>query len=113
MRVPLFWLYEYCKPEMSVTELEHRLTMTGTKVEAVHAHGVNGLEHFMVGRVLSADRHPDADRLTVCTVDVGTGEDRTIVCGAPNVAAGQIVAVAEPGAVMPDGTRLKLSLIHI
>jgi phenylalanyl-tRNA synthetase beta chain len=107
MRVPLFWLYDYCKPELSLSELEHQLTMTGTKVEALHAHGVTALEHFMVGRVLSAERHPDADRLTVCTVDVGDGDARTIVCGAPNVAAGQIVAVAEPGAVMPDGTRLK------
>jgi phenylalanyl-tRNA synthetase beta chain len=107
MRVPLFWLHDYCDPGIPVAELEHQLTMTGTKVEAVHGHGVGALEHFLVGRVLSAERHPDADRLTVCTVDVGTGDERTIVCGAPNVAAGQIVAVAEPGAVMPDGTKLK------
>ena len=106
MRVPLFWLHDYCDPGISVTELEHLLTMSGTKVEAIHLHGVGALEHFLVGRVLSAERHPDADRLTVCTVDVGTGDERTIVCGAPNVAAGQIVAVAEPGAVMPDGTKL-------
>jgi len=107
MRVPLFWLHDYCDPGIGLAGLEHRLTMTGTKVEALHTHGVTALEHFLVGRVLSAERHPDADRLTVCTVDVGTGDERTIVCGAPNVAAGQIVAVAEPGAVMPDGTVLK------
>jgi phenylalanyl-tRNA synthetase beta chain len=107
MRVPLFWLHDYCDPGVGLAELEHRLTMTGTKVEALHTHGVTALEHFLVGRVLTATRHPDADRLTVCTVDVGTGDERQIVCGAPNVAAGQIVAVAEPGAVMPDGTRLK------
>ncbi|HEY6693099.1 MAG TPA: phenylalanine--tRNA ligase subunit beta [Solirubrobacteraceae bacterium] len=107
MRVPRFWLHDYCDPGIGLAELEHRLTMTGTKVEALHTHGVTALEHFFVGRVLTAERHPDADRLTVCTVDVGMGDERTIVCGAPNVAAGQIVAVAEPGAVMPDGTRLK------
>ena len=61
---------------------------------------------FVVGRVLEAEPHPDADRLTVCKVDVGAGEPEQIVCGAPNVAAGQIVAVARPGAVMPDGTKL-------
>ena len=107
MRVPLFWMHDYCDPGIPLADLEHQLTMTGTKVEAVHGHGVGALEHFLVGRVLSAEQHPDADRLTVCTVDVGSGDERTIVCGAPNVAAGQIVAVAEPGAVMPDGTKLK------
>jgi phenylalanyl-tRNA synthetase beta chain len=107
MRVPRFWLHDYCDPGIGLAELEHRLTMTGTKVEALHTHGVTALEHFFVGRVLAAEQHPDADRLTVCTVDIGTGDERTIVCGAPNVAAGQIVAVAEPGAVMSDGTRLK------
>ena len=73
--------------------------MTGTKVERIHRHGVGALEHFVVGKVLEAERHPDADRLTVCRVDVGDGEPAQIVCGAPNVAAGQTVAVARPGAV--------------
>ncbi|HEX2411115.1 MAG TPA: phenylalanine--tRNA ligase subunit beta, partial [Solirubrobacteraceae bacterium] len=107
MRVPLLWLRDYCDPPLDTHAIEHRLTMTGTKVEAVHRHGVDALEHFAVGRVLSAERHPDADRLTVCSVEVGEGDVRQIVCGAPNVAAGQIVAVAGAGAIMPDGSRLK------
>jgi phenylalanyl-tRNA synthetase beta chain len=113
MRVPVPWLREYCDPALDVHGVEERLTMTGTKVEAIHHHGVPSPDGFVVGRVLSAEQHPDADRLKVCTVDLGdTGEDgeptpATIVCGAPNVAAGQTVAVARPGAVMPDGTKLK------
>ena len=70
-------------------------------------HGVTALDYFVVGRVLTAEQHPDADRLTVCTVAIGEGDTAQIVCGAPNVAAGQTVAVASPGAVMPDGTKLK------
>jgi phenylalanyl-tRNA synthetase beta chain len=81
--------------------------MTGTEVARIHHHGVEELEHFVVGRVLTCAQHPNADRLRVCTVDVGTGTPSHIVCGAPNVAAGQTVAVAKPGAIMPDGTRLK------
>ena len=107
MRLPLFWLRDHCDPDLTPRALEERLTMTGTKVEAIHHHGVDALEHFVVGHVLEAIQHPNADRLRVCTVDVGAGEPQQIVCGAPNVAAGQIVAVARPGAVMPDGTRLK------
>src|SRR5688500_10777162 len=107
MRVPLIWLQDYCDPGLSTEELEHRLTMTGTKVEAVHRHGVGGLEHFAVGRVLSAERHPDADRLTVCRAGAGGGDVRRCAGGAPKVAAGRIVAGAGAGAVMPDGTKLK------
>lgn len=107
MRVPLQWLSEYCAPDLDVTGIEERLTMTGTKVEAVHHHGVDELDHFVVGRVLARASHPDADRLSVCRVDVGEDEPAEIVCGAPNVATGQTVAVARPGAVMPDGTRLR------
>ena len=81
--------------------------MTGTKLEALHRHGVADAANFVVGRVLTAEQHPDADRLRVCTVDVGEPEPSQIVCGAPNVAAGQVVAVARPGAVMPDGTKLE------
>jgi phenylalanyl-tRNA synthetase beta chain len=107
MRVPLPWLREYCDPPLAVRAIEERLTMTGTKVEAIHHHGVPSPEGFLVGRVLTAEQHPDADRLKVCSVDLGEDEPAQIVCGAPNVAAGQTVAVARPGAVMPDGTKLK------
>ena len=81
--------------------------MTGTKVEAIHHHGVPSAENFVVGHVLKAEQHPDADRLKVCTVDLGEDQPATIVCGAPNVEAGMTVAVARPGAVMPDGTKLR------
>ncbi len=110
MRVPLGWLREYCDPDLDVRAIEERLTMTGTKVEAIHHHGVRAPERFRVGYVIGCERHPDADRLSVCRVDLG--EERpegpaTIVCGAPNVAAGQTVAVACPGAIMPDGTEIR------
>ena len=86
--------------------------MTGTEVERVEHHGVTALENFVVGKVLEAGRHPDADRLSVCLVDIGDGAASQIVCGAPNVAAGQTVAVARPGAVMPDGTELKVAKLR-
>ncbi|HLB22441.1 MAG TPA: phenylalanine--tRNA ligase subunit beta [Solirubrobacteraceae bacterium] len=113
MRVPLTWLREYCDPDLDVRAIEQRLTMTGTKVEAIHHQGVADTSRFVVGHVLNVQPHPDADRLRVCTVDLGDGDGggdggaATIVCGAPNVAAGQTVAVATPGAVMPDGTKLE------
>jgi phenylalanyl-tRNA synthetase beta chain len=106
MRAPLEWLREYCWPALDTTALAQRLTMTGTKVEGIERHGVDALDHFIVGRVLKAEKHPDADRLTVCLVDTGDGEPSQIVCGAPNVAAGQTVAVAKPGAVMAGGATL-------
>jgi phenylalanyl-tRNA synthetase beta chain len=110
MRVPLTWLREYCDPDLDVAGVEERLTMTGTKVEAIRHHGVRAVERFVVGRVLTCEPHPNADRLSVCTVELGSASQdgpATIVCGAPNVAAGQTVAVALPGAVMPDGMEIK------
>jgi phenylalanyl-tRNA synthetase beta chain len=112
VRVPVEWLHEYCRPNLDTMALANRLAMTGTQVERVEHHGVAALEQFVVGRVLSAEPHPDADRLRVCTVDVGEAEPSQIVCGAPNVAAGQTVAVAKPGAVMPDGSRLKVAKLR-
>src|SRR3954462_95589 len=106
MRAPLEWLHRYCDPGLPAGRPEDRLTMTGTKVEAIHHHGVGALERFVVGKVLESGRHPDADRLSVRRVDVGGGHTAQIVCGAPNVAAGQTVAVARPGAVMPGGSTL-------
>ncbi|MEA2453919.1 MAG: phenylalanyl-tRNA synthetase beta chain, partial [Thermoleophilaceae bacterium] len=104
MRVPFSWLRSYCDPGLPAREVADRLTMAGDKLERLHRVGVGDVSEFVTGTVLEAERHPDADRLTVRKVDVGRGEPQTIVCGAPNVAAGQAVAVALPGAVMPDGT---------
>jgi phenylalanyl-tRNA synthetase beta chain len=106
MRVPYSWLREYCDPGVAPEALAERLVMTGTEVERVTVAGPPSAEGFVVGKVLAAERHPDADRLRVCRVDTGDGE-RTIVCGAPNVAAGQTVAVALPGARMPGGEKLR------
>src|SRR6202012_4866142 len=94
-------------------ELGERRAMTGTEVERIEHHGVGELQNFVVGKVVEAVQHPDADRLRVCQVDTGDGrEPSQIVCGAPNVAAGQTVAVAKPGSVMPDGTRLKVAKLR-
>jgi phenylalanyl-tRNA synthetase beta chain len=106
VKVPYSWLREHCDPGVGAEELAERLAMTGTEVERVSTLGPASGEGFVVGRVLARDPHPDADRLSVCTVDVGDGE-RTIVCGAPNVAAEQTVAVALPGARMPGGEELR------
>jgi phenylalanyl-tRNA synthetase beta chain len=107
MRVPLSWLHEYVEPTLDTAALAERLALTGTEVERVTHHGVPAVEGFAIGKVLAVEPHPDADRLRVCRVDLGGEEPAQIVCGAPNVAAGQTVAVARPGAVLPDGTRLR------
>jgi phenylalanyl-tRNA synthetase beta chain len=107
MRVPYSWLKEYCDPGVPAEELAERLVMTGTEVERVEVVGPPAPENFVIGKVTEAVQHPDADRLRVCTVDVGEDGPRTIVCGAPNVAAGQTVAVALPGARMPGGEKLR------
>ncbi len=112
MRVPLDWLREYCSPELDTAAIEERLTMTGTKVETILHHGVPSVESFVVGRVLSVASHPDADRLRVCQVEVGDSTPAGIVCGAPNVAEGQTVAVALPGARMPDGSKIKAAKLR-
>ncbi len=107
MRVPYSWLREYCDPGLPIEELADRLVMTGTEVERIDVVGPPAPENFVIGKVTEAVQHPDADRLRVCTVDVGEDGPRTIVCGAPNVGAGQTVAVALPGARMPGGEKLR------
>jgi phenylalanyl-tRNA synthetase beta chain len=106
MRVPYSWMREYCDPGMDPAALADRLVMTGTEVERLDTIGPPAAEGFVVGKVLEREQHPNADRLSVCKVDTGDGE-RTIVCGAPNVDAGQTVAVVLPGATMPGGMRIR------
>ncbi|HEY5943340.1 MAG TPA: phenylalanine--tRNA ligase subunit beta [Solirubrobacterales bacterium] len=106
MRVPLSWLSEYCDPGVEPARLADRLVMTGTEVERLDTVGPSSGEGFVVGKVVKCEKHPKADRLSACMVDTGGGE-RPIVCGAPNVAAGQTVAVVLPGATMPGGMKIR------
>ncbi len=106
MKVPYSWMAEYCDPGLDPHDLAEKLAMTGTEVERVVRTGPEKTEGFVIGHVVEAGPHPDADRLSVCRVDTGDGT-HTIVCGAPNVAGGQTVVVALPGARMPDGNKIR------
>src|SRR6266542_4491967 len=92
MRVPLSWLSEYVEVSVPTAELAERLAVSSCEVERVLYRGVRDLDgnlaHFRVGRVLDAGKHPNADRLQLCAVDVGDPEPRQIVCGAWNFGAG-------------------------
>jgi len=96
---------------MPLDDLATRLSISTAEVEGVERRGVvdsdGNLGLFRVGRVLEAEKHPNADRLQLCRVDVGEGEPRQIVCGAWNFGAGATVAVALPGAVLPNGLELE------
>jgi len=106
MRVSMKWLRELVPVELPVPELVDLLDMTGTKVEAVHAAGVS-VDGVVVGRILTRERHPEADKLWVTTVDVGASEPLQIVCGAQNFEAGDLVPVAVVGATLPNGLTIK------
>ena len=99
------WLREWVNPDLNTPELAHRLTMAGLEVDSVTplAEGLSGV---VVAEILSATPHPDADKLRVCQVDTGT-ETVQIVCGAPNAAQGLKAPLAQPGAKLPGGIKIK------
>ncbi len=111
MKVPLSWLREYVSVAVPTAELAERLAVSSCEVERISYRGVRDVDGnlglFRVGRVLEAGKHPNADRLQLCAVDVGEAEPRQIVCGAWNFGAGATVAVALPGALLPDGRTLE------
>ena len=102
MQFPESWLREFCDPPIDTAALAELLTMSGMEVETARpvAPPFGGV---VVAEVLSVQRHPNADRLSVCEVDAGTGTPLTIVCGAPNVRAGIKVPCALVGARLPPG----------
>jgi phenylalanyl-tRNA synthetase beta chain len=106
MRVPLSWLSEYVDVELSPEALAERLTLLGMEVQKIERWG-GDWENVVVGELLAVERHPRADRLSLTKVTVGTGEPLEIVCGATNIAPGQRVPVALPGAVLPGGRRIE------
>ena len=106
MLLSLKWLREFVPLEVGAQELGDRLTMLGLELEDI-IRPYEGIRDIVVGHVLTRENHPDSDHLSVCTVDAGQEEALTIVCGAPNVAAGQKVPVALVGTTMPGGLVIK------
>ena len=111
MKVPVSWLREYVHVDATTQELADRLAIATGEVERISYRGVVDEDgnhgRYLVGRVVEAGKHPNADRLQLCRVDVGEDEPRQIVCGAWNFGEGATVAVALPGAVLPDGRTLE------
>ena len=106
MRVPLSWLAEHVEIDLSPEALAERLTLLGMEVKAIERRG-SEWRNVVVGELLAVDRHPRADRLSLTRVTVGNGEPLEIVCGATNIAAGQRIPVALPGAVLPGDRRIE------
>ncbi len=106
MRVSLKWLRELVDVTLDTPALVDLLDMTGTKVEAIHTVG-QAVDGVVVGRILTKERHPEAEKLWVTTVDVGAGEPLQIVCGAQNFEAGDLVPVATVGTTLPNGLTIK------
>lgn len=110
MKVSLSWLNDYVDVQMKLDDLVDALTMVGLEVDSV-IDRYAFMETVLVGRVLEVQPHPNADRLSLCSVDLG-GSTVPIVCGAPNVRPDLLVPVAEPGTLFPDGTVLNKSVIR-
>jgi phenylalanyl-tRNA synthetase beta chain len=113
MKISLNWLKDYVQLDASVDEINRAITFLGFEVEGVVTTGAPKLENVVVGEIITRAKHPNADKLSVCTVDVGpAGGVKTIVCGAHNCDAGNRVLVALPGAVLPGNFQIKLSKIR-
>jgi phenylalanyl-tRNA synthetase beta chain len=105
--VPLSWLREYVRVDADAEGIAEALSIASAEVTGIERRGPADSSLFVVGRVLEAGKHPNADRLQLCRVDVGAGQPAQIVCGAWNFSAGATVAVALPGATLADGITLE------
>jgi phenylalanyl-tRNA synthetase beta chain len=113
MKISLNWLKDYVRLDASVDEICRAITFLGFEVEQVIRTGAPELKHVVVGEVLVRDKHPNADKLSVCQVDIGpAGGVKTIVCGAQNYTVGDRVPVALAGAVLPGNFIIKQSKIR-
>src|SRR5581483_418218 len=108
MKIPLSWLREYVRVDATTAQVAEALSVGAAEVDGIATVGVQGDPAlFRVGHVLEAEKHPDADRLQLTSVDVGEDRPYSIVCGAWNFGAGAKVAVALPGATLPNGLVLE------
>src|SRR6266545_3974066 len=111
MLVPLAWLRDYVAFDLAPDALAEQLTLRGMEVKGITVSGADWTD-VVVGRLLNVERHPNADKLWLTTVDAGDAEPLRIVCGADNVRTGQLVPVARVGAVLPGGRRIERSKIR-
>jgi len=111
MKFTLSWLNQFVSTQgLTPAQIADRLTMLGLEVDSVEELFAD-LAPIVTARVIEVSKHPDADKLTICTVDTGE-ESVQIVCGAPNVRAGMVTALAKPGVKLPDGTKIKKSKVR-
>jgi phenylalanyl-tRNA synthetase beta chain len=111
MKLSLGWLKEFIDLTLPIPEIVEALTFSGVEVESVQQR-VAEFDKVIVAQIVSFERHPNADRLSVCRVDDGSGVPRQIVCGAKNFEAGDKVPLALPGAILPGGLKIKASKLR-
>jgi phenylalanyl-tRNA synthetase beta chain len=111
MKFSVNWLREFVELPANVDELVELLTLAGVEIEGIEKRGAN-FENVVVAQITAAAQHPNADRLTVCTVEDGSGKQRQIVCGAKNYKIGDKVPLALPGAVLSNDLKIRASKVR-
>ena len=111
MLVPLSWLRDYVEVDLTPEALAEQLTLLGMEVQGITVTGADWTD-VVVGRLLTVERHPNADKLWLTTVDVGAEEPLSIVCGADNISVGDLVPVALVGALLPGDRKIERSKIR-
>ncbi|MFZ4116639.1 MAG: phenylalanine--tRNA ligase subunit beta [Chthoniobacterales bacterium] len=111
MKIALSWLHDYLKTTQTAEELAETLTRSGIEVKSISSSGA-AIPNVVVAQILSSEQHPNADRLSVCKVDDGSGTPRQIVCGAKNYQVGDKILLALPGAVLPGGIKIKVGKLR-
>src|SRR5437763_231281 len=111
MKFSVNWLREFVDLPKNAEEIEELLTGAGVETENIETHGAK-IDKVIVAQITASSRHPNADRLTVCEVDDGSGTKRQIVCGATNYKVGDKVPLALPGAKLPNGTEIRKSKLR-
>ncbi|MEG1994251.1 MAG: phenylalanine--tRNA ligase subunit beta, partial [Oscillospiraceae bacterium] len=106
MNLSMKWLNDYVDIDVEPREFSEKMTMSGSKVEGYEVVAGN-TQNIVIGKILSVEKHPEADKLVICMVDTGDGEPTQIVTGASNVFAGAVIPVAKNNSILPNGTKIK------
>jgi len=111
MKFSVIWLREFVDLPKNAEEIADLLTRAGIEIKKIETRGAN-VENVVISKIIASSRHPNADRLTVCEVDDGSGSKRQVVCGATNYKAGDKVPLALPGTKLPNGTEIRKSKLR-